>query len=360
MMVVDAATGNVVADMPIENAIRAIGGPDAAWAWMGTWEADGIRFTGSCYACDALIQGEYALWQPDTGGFIPKAGVYFSVFGRNLNATNEFLLLTQNQAFAYSVEEGMFPTPNVVHYTRPGQIVDFTSGQTMPQAAVAYFDMGDVSLSRVEWVADGHGFIVIPRNKDYWDVITRVGANVRLDRSLEDETIFLAGTPAGWVESVTDSSGNPTIYHRSLDGTRDHIMIMADDIVLQVIDVPDLGHSLANPPPAFPLVTTPSPEQRSTQQSETATTCPGFLRSRLVIGEMARVTPGDPNRVRQQPTTDSAIVGQIPGSGEFRVMGGPVCDSVNGIAWWQVDYDGLVGWTAEGQGNSYWTEPLSR
>jgi hypothetical protein len=30
---------------------------------------------------------------------------------------------------------------------------------------------------------------------------------------------------------------------------------------------------------------------------------------------------------------------------------------VNGLTWWQVDYNDTVGWTAEGQGNTYWLEP---
>jgi hypothetical protein len=38
-------------------------------------------------------------------------------------------------------------------------------------------------------------------------------------------------------------------------------------------------------------------------------------------------------------------------------LAGPVCGE--NLAWWQVDYNGLVGWTAEGQGNEYWLESLS-
>jgi hypothetical protein len=83
--------------------------------------------------------------------------------------------------------------------------------------------------------------------------------------------------------------------------------------------------------------------------------CPGFLPSRLWVGGRGRVTPGDPNNLRLQPSLSSAWVGQIPGSGVFDVLGGPVC--ANYAAWWQVRYNGVVGWTMEGQYSTYWLEP---
>jgi hypothetical protein len=70
------------------------------------------------------------------------------------------------------------------------------------------------------------------------------------------------------------------------------------------------------------------------------------------------VTPGDPNRLREQPSLrDSAIVGQIPGGGAFDVLSGPVCDPQAGIVWWQVRYNDMTGWTAESGESQYYTEP---
>jgi serine/threonine protein kinase len=94
----------------------------------------------------------------------------------------------------------------------------------------------------------------------------------------------------------------------------------------------------------------------------TAVTCPGFMPSRLIAGEYGRVTPGDPNRLRQSPGTTGKVIDQMPGGSVFKVLDGPVCTP--GIAWWHVEWkrpaDSRVfsGWTAEGQGNVYWTEPL--
>lgn len=87
-------------------------------------------------------------------------------------------------------------------------------------------------------------------------------------------------------------------------------------------------------------------------------TCPGFLPSRLVVGGTGRVTPGTPNRLRAQPAVSAPPVGTIPGGESFQVLAGPQCDPA-GIAWWQVNYNGTIGWTAEGQGSTYFVEPVS-
>jgi hypothetical protein len=87
------------------------------------------------------------------------------------------------------------------------------------------------------------------------------------------------------------------------------------------------------------------------------------LPTRLVVGQLARVTPGLPNAVRTAPGTqrsgaNSVVVGYIPGSGVFTVSGGPQCGP-DGRWWWYVNYNGLIGWTAEGEGQTYWLEPWS-
>jgi len=106
---------------------------------------------------------------------------------------------------------------------------------------------------------------------------------------------------------------------------------------------------VATPPPAQALPSpTPSPNQLI---------CPGFLPSRLQVGRNGRVMPGVANNLRSAPSTNSQILGQIPGGGVFTVVEGPSCDAA-GIAWWRVTYQNLNGWTGEGQGSAYWVEPM--
>jgi uncharacterized protein YraI len=85
-------------------------------------------------------------------------------------------------------------------------------------------------------------------------------------------------------------------------------------------------------------------------------TCDGAPPIRLYVGGPGRVTPGVPNKLRNAPSLSGAEIGNIPGEGVFTVTGGPHC--ADGFTWWQVNYNGVVGWTASGNSSEYWVEPL--
>jgi len=89
--------------------------------------------------------------------------------------------------------------------------------------------------------------------------------------------------------------------------------------------------------------------------------CPGAPVSRMVVGEFGRTTftVGGTNRatrIRLNATTNSSELGRIPAGTEMMVLDGPIC--AEGYAWWQVDYNGIVGWAAEGTIDDYWLEPI--
>jgi hypothetical protein len=86
--------------------------------------------------------------------------------------------------------------------------------------------------------------------------------------------------------------------------------------------------------------------------------CPGgSLMTRLIVGRPGRVTPGEANNLRETGASNAKLIGQIPGGATFDVLAGPDCDGF-GRAWWQVRYNGQVGWTIEGDKNQYFVEPL--
>lgn len=85
-----------------------------------------------------------------------------------------------------------------------------------------------------------------------------------------------------------------------------------------------------------------------------------YLAPRLGIGGQARVeTGGVPNNIRDLPGTSGKYLGEIPPGGTFSVLDGPRCSQIDKIVWWQVNYNGIIGWTAEGKEGDYWVEPVN-
>lgn len=112
---------------------------------------------------------------------------------------------------------------------------------------------------------------------------------------------------------------------------------------------------------------TPEPDQTQTNIGDSEYSnplCPqppagiAYPRTRLVSEIQARVLPGLPNNFRDNPSVNGNVIGEIPGSGIFTVMAGPSCDE-EGRLWWQVNYDGAVGYTAETNvDGTYLLEPV--
>src|SRR5689334_21849652 len=93
-------------------------------------------------------------------------------------------------------------------------------------------------------------------------------------------------------------------------------------------------------------------------QAQGNTGCSADLPTRLMVGERGRVLLGLPNRIRMTAGINSPYVNNIPANHVFDVVTGPVC--ADGLTWRQVNYHGVVGWTAEGDSDTYWLEPITR
>ncbi len=108
----------------------------------------------------------------------------------------------------------------------------------------------------------------------------------------------------------------------------------------------------SNRPTSTPL---PEPTLSSGSSTQGAYQCPGAPPPRLTVGQTGRVTPGLPNKLRSEPSLNASEVGRAPGEAVFVVVGGPVC--ADGYTWWQINYNGIIGWTASGTEGEYWVEP---
>src|SRR5574337_249372 len=88
--------------------------------------------------------------------------------------------------------------------------------------------------------------------------------------------------------------------------------------------------------------------------------CPGSPAPSVIkVGIQGVVTPGGvANRLRDKPgKKDGKIIGYMPPGTAFVVVDGPVCDAEDQIRWWQVNSNGLVGWTAEGEKTEFYLAP---
>jgi hypothetical protein len=120
-------------------------------------------------------------------------------------------------------------------------------------------------------------------------------------------------------------------------------------------NTPDAAVNVPIRPSPTATVFVPTATPPTFYPTTTAIVCNATLPPRLVVGRSGRVTPGIPNNIRAGAGTSTAYVGEIPPGGVFTVLEGPQCAS--GMAWWKVNYNGLTGWTPEGQAGEYWVEP---
>jgi hypothetical protein len=67
--------------------------------------------------------------------------------------------------------------------------------------------------------------------------------------------------------------------------------------------------------------------------------------AQLVHGNRAQVTPGRANNLRAEPGRDAELIGRIPGGAQVTVLSAGVC--LDGLVWYAVDYNDLIGWTVE-------------
>jgi hypothetical protein len=159
----------------------------------------------------------------------------------------------------------------------------------------------------------------------------------------------------GAAASVTLAQGDQALFSpaASFVVIPAQVVGVAPTVVLPTVAAPTLvvPPTVAPTEPPQPPTVTPSFVLPVNGQ------CPGFLPSRLKVGGKGRVLPGTSNRLRQSPS-DGTVHTTIPAGATFDVLEGPICTS-NAIAWWKVNYGGIVGWTAEGQESNYWLEPYT-
>jgi hypothetical protein len=345
MVVFDLATGGIVASAPLS----AVPSEDAwaATAAYGEWKADGIRVTPSCWGCEGVWEGLYSIWDPASGS-VSAPVEPFDIFMQRLPTTGEMFKVIANDAYPLSgAPSAYFPAANVIEYYTD---INQSSGQ------VIYFNPANPYITAASWVYDGRAILVklggpatsLPDNPFLNEepgeavLLFRDGRQVPTQPDLG---YVITGTPDGWISQrwdtgeawmvAVDDGGNSQVTPLGTS-TQSQWGLASTSFMLGASATPGV----------FPAVSAPG-----------RTTCPGFVESRLWPNSYARVTPGDANNLRAEAATTSALLGTIAAEDFLAVIEGPIC--AENMAWWKVQYKGQIGWTSEGQGSTYWLEPLS-
>jgi WD40 repeat protein len=82
--------------------------------------------------------------------------------------------------------------------------------------------------------------------------------------------------------------------------------------------------------------------------------------TRLAIGDLVQLMGEVPSRVRSAPQKGENVVGEFISDEIYILLDGPVC--ADGLVWWEIADPRLPdgsGWTAEGDGQEYWLEPVN-
>jgi hypothetical protein len=188
------------------------------------------------------------------------------------------------------------------------------------------------------------------------DLNTRLGRNLTLndinwrwsqagyDEACPDGGDAFINRPAGGYQFLFFVDGDVYDYRVSVDRS----LVLLCSVTPEVSETPTGAEATAEPgEPAFSNRLCPTPPADIS-----------YIQTRLTTGIQARVLPGLPNRLRAEPSTQATQIGEIPGGAVFTVTNGPTCD-VEGYVWWEVNYDGSVGFTAEGRTDlGYLIEPL--
>jgi hypothetical protein len=329
-------------DMP--SALSGI--PDAAaapWAFVDGWQAGSVRFSETCYACEPQLEGEWRLWNPQTGTVAPFSGAYYSAWADVLPSTGEMLYATQLPTLPVSSEPSMFPQPNAIVYLAGGAPPSAASAVTLPPVYI------DTTLSLplfggAHWVQDGASFVVSLQGES-WEWRNRSGEGVPVKEM--SGAAFVAGTAFGWLASTPLETGGHALlaYQPTADSVTSTMLFYGGMLDVRTSTS---GYRVLY---AAPLAGTGYPPPVVVQAGpQPSPVCDGFT-PLLQVGMTARVTEGSPNRLRDAPSRSGQVIDLIPGGATVTVLGGPFC--IEGIAFWQVEYRGKIGFTAEGAGSDY-------
>jgi hypothetical protein len=167
----------------------------------------------------------------------------------------------------------------------------------------------------------------------------------------------LAGTPDGYL-AIDREAG--TIHHmteyviEAFTPTVGNQVFSTDPGYFTVVYVTPHANNFELAAVGEPVVAVDVPGDVAQQPSD----CSGVVAPRLTVGQHARVSFTNGQALNVRDAANGSRINSIPEGTEFDVLTGPTCAGDHN--WYQIRTTaGLVGWSAEGDGDTYFVEPFN-
>jgi hypothetical protein len=268
--------------------------------------------------------------------------------------SGKFLSDTLGGAIAWVDRDEAFPEVFYQGFGLPANVIKY-SDRTGVQRVIYHTD--NSILGAVIFIDNGAQIAFSQYDANFnslgWRAMNREGGQTVLsipaNQYHNQWGATITGTPLGYLYLRTEGALQSEIYVGNGSGAADTLLWSDNSQTWQFIGAEPLtGADFGD----FPVIAPPTDTEDKPPEENA---CPGTLPTRLAGLSTARITPGPANNLRAGPTLGATLLGQIPGSGAVALISGPIC--ADSMTWWQVDYNGLVGWTSEGDASGYWMEP---
>lgn len=207
LMIVDLESGEIGAQVSIDEINEATGA-DVEWAVPSNWvESDALSFVPACFFCTNIEPTRIWTWTPADNSFTETEQHYFP-FGARLPESGEVLVARLNEDYPLGDDDpnAYLPPSNVIEYYPAGADPD-------DDGMVIFFDGSRYPLGGSPWVADGRAFLTRKQGDPDAVLVFRDGSQQSF--TLPEGPVIVTGTRDGAL--IVDEPG--TIYdYRVVNG----------------------------------------------------------------------------------------------------------------------------------------------
>jgi len=223
LAILDVETGEYVNTIDPQNLFNTNA------VYFINWNDDGIEVIPTCFPCGASADGFTQLWNPETNEITEKYGFNASLMGSMLG-TGEIIQGAQDENFPIGNADVMIGPFNVIQYFTEDNLED---------VEIIYFNPDNLNLIDIEWVIDGHAYLIQDQFAEGATLVWRTGESQAID--FEGQQFFFAGTPDGWL--MTDPSMFKLFQYQWVDGDL-QMTDLGTFPLLKMLQTPILGASL--------------------------------------------------------------------------------------------------------------------